>query len=242
MIIGPLDAGIAPLGRARAANPYLRNLVSYWNLDEVSGTRFDAHGTNHLTDNATVTQAAGKVGNAASFITANAEYLSRTSNASLTLGDIDFTISAWVWMDSVMSQNAFVAKAGNECMLHCSGSFGFRFCMTVYQGGASTDRTVQSTFAVPTTGQWYFLVGWHNATADTVNISVNGGAADSTPTLGALATPAAGVEFRIGARVAVNQRYITGRVDEVGLWKRILTAAERTHLYNGGAGRTYPLL
>jgi hypothetical protein len=34
-------------------------LVSFWNLDEISGTRSDAHGSNHLTDNNTVTYAAG---------------------------------------------------------------------------------------------------------------------------------------------------------------------------------------
>lgn len=35
------------------------NLVSYWDLDEKSGTRNDSHGTNHLTDNGSVTQAKG---------------------------------------------------------------------------------------------------------------------------------------------------------------------------------------
>jgi len=34
-------------------------LVAYWNMVEVSGTRSDSASTNHLTDNATVTQAAG---------------------------------------------------------------------------------------------------------------------------------------------------------------------------------------
>jgi len=32
-----------------------------------------------------------------------------------------------------------------------------------------------------------------------------------------------------------------GRVDEVGFWKRVLTAQERTNLYNAGAGNTYHL-
>lgn len=35
------------------------SLISYWNLDEASGTRNDSHGANHLTDNNTVTQAFG---------------------------------------------------------------------------------------------------------------------------------------------------------------------------------------
>ena len=31
-----------------------------------------------------------------------------------------------------------------------------------------------------------------------------------------------------------------GLIDEVGLWRRVLTPAERTTLYNCGAGLTYP--
>ena len=31
-----------------------------------------------------------------------------------------------------------------------------------------------------------------------------------------------------------------GRIDEVGFWKRVLTSAERSLLYNGGVGLTYP--
>ena len=42
-------------------------------MDEASGTRYDSYGNNHLTDNNTVTVAAGKKGSAASFAPANAE-------------------------------------------------------------------------------------------------------------------------------------------------------------------------
>lgn len=37
----------------------LTSLISYWNLDEPSGTRVDSHGDNDLTDNNTVTAAVG---------------------------------------------------------------------------------------------------------------------------------------------------------------------------------------
>lgn len=42
------------------------SLVSWWNLNEISGQRNDSHGTNHLTDNNTVTYAAGVASGAAS--------------------------------------------------------------------------------------------------------------------------------------------------------------------------------
>src|SRR3989304_4743325 len=31
-----------------------------------------------------------------------------------------------------------------------------------------------------------------------------------------------------------------GRIDDVGFWKRVLTSSERSLLYNGGVGLTYP--
>ena len=37
-------------------------------------------------------------------------------------------------------------------------------------------------------------------------------------------------------------RYWDGLIDEVGFWKRILTAQEKTNLYNAGAGLAYPLI
>ena len=41
------------------------NLISYWKLDETSGTRVDSVGNNDLTDNNTVLYGAGKQGNGA---------------------------------------------------------------------------------------------------------------------------------------------------------------------------------
>ena len=63
----------------------LTNLISFWEMEEASGTRVDAvvASGNDLTDNATVTQNPGKVGNAAQFTLATSEWLSHVSNASL---------------------------------------------------------------------------------------------------------------------------------------------------------------
>jgi hypothetical protein len=34
--------------------------------------------------------------------------------------------------------------------------------------------------------------------------------------------------------------WLDGRLDSVSIWKRMLTAAERTQLYNSGNGLDYP--
>lgn len=61
-----------PYRRTRGAvSPLLTSLIAHWKLDEASGTRNDSHGTNHLTDNNTVTTATAKLGtNAAQFTAA----------------------------------------------------------------------------------------------------------------------------------------------------------------------------
>ena len=82
--------------QAAPTNPGTTNLEAWWKLDEESGTRDDAHGSNDLSDNNTVGFTAGKYSNAASFILANSEYLSIGDNNSLSTGDIDFTLGCWV--------------------------------------------------------------------------------------------------------------------------------------------------
>ena len=232
---------LAPVGIAgKAPSSLLSGLISYWKLEEASGTRNDSHSTNHLTDNNTVTQAVGKVGNAAQFTAANSESLSCASNASLQCGDIDFTVVAWVYFDSIASQNAIVSRQGQEYLLDCSSTFSNKFVFRVYQGAGATEKTaVSNTFGAASTGTWYFLIGQHDAANDLAGISVNNGALDTVATGGALSAATA-ANLRIGARDAINQRFITGRVDEVGFWKRLLTSDEKAHLYNSGNGRSYP--
>src|SRR5262252_1520277 len=109
----PGDPYIALIGSDHSVDPYQlstafsdstsstisqTNLISYWKLDEVSGSRVDTKGTNTLTDNNTVTSTTGIINNAASFAAASSEYLSLASNATVQTGDIDFTITAWVKM------------------------------------------------------------------------------------------------------------------------------------------------
>lgn len=235
---------IIPLTAPQAvtATSLSTGLVGYWKLDEASGTRNDSGGTNHLTDNNTVTQAAGKVANAAQFTAANSEYLSVADSAALSTGDIDFTICAWVYLDSKSSSRLIVSKgtlataAATEYWVdHLASTDRFRFGVST---GAALATVSADVLGAPSLATWYFVVAWHDSVGNTINISVNNGAANS-------AAHSAGVQdstqpFQIGA-AAGPSGFMDGRVDEVGVWKKVLTAAERTLMYNGGSGRTTPL-
>jgi hypothetical protein len=220
-------------------------LVSYWKLGEVSGLRDDFYGANNLTDNNTVTQAVGKVGNAAQFTAANSEYLSRADNASLSTGDIDFTIAAWVYMDSDTGDamniiTKFNATTDNREYALDYGGTANRLTFTVNSVGTSGNNTtvVANSFGTLSVGTWAFVVCWHDSVANTINIQVNNGTIDSAATSAGVFNGTSA--FRIGSNGnSTPGQYWNGRIDEIGFWKKVLTSTERTNLYNSGNGSTF---
>lgn len=220
------------------------NLISYWKLDEASGTRNDSvvASANNLTDNNTVTQAAGKISNAAQFTIANSEYLSCVSNASLVTGDIDFTVACWVYLDAKTTRQTFVSKSSgatpttDEYYIDYSDATNrFRFVI----GGTAYTVATADVLGSPTAATWYYIIAWHDSVANTINIQVNNGSANSLST-GIKFPPTTANVFTIGRYSADTPLYMGGRIDEVGFWKRVLTTQEKTDLYNSGNGYTYP--
>lgn len=224
VIPGPIVAA------AGASNGLLNNLVAYWKLDEASGTRNDSVGSNHLTDNNTVTSVAGKLNNAAEFTAANNESLTISDNADLSTGDIDFTITRWVKLADITASHAVDQKGMNDAygehmlMYAAGGIANFQwFIADLAANVISTDPATISS------GQWYFVATWYDSTANTLNIQVNNGAiASASYSGGNTSTPGT---FKIGQGIG---NWFDGDVDEEGFWKAVLTPAQRTTLYGGG--------
>lgn len=213
-----------------------RGLVAYWPLDEASGTRRDAWGANHLTDNASVGQAVGKVAGAAQFTAASNNYLSCSGTGALALGDIDLTLACWAYFDTLSANRDLLAQTDTTGNQRGYALF-FRVTGTMLRFQASTDGvtfiTVDATIT-PATATWYYIVGWRDRAAQTLNIQVNNGAVTAAAYTGNVFASTA--QFRIGRRSdSLGQQ--DGRIDEAARWNRVLTAAERTYLYNSGGGR-----
>ncbi len=51
--------------------------------------------------------------------------------------------------------------------------------------------------------------------------------------------PADGLPFILGATDLASNNTLDGLIDEVAIWARVLTADERTWLYNAGNARAY---
>jgi hypothetical protein len=225
-----------------AASPLLTNLVSYWTLDEASGNAVDAvvASANDLTAVNAPGTAAGKINTSRSFTAASSRHFSRASNTLLRLGDIDFTWTAWAYLTSVPGiNNAILSRwtnnTGNREALLMYNNLGvFRFILSSNGAGISLQIDA-SSFGAASLNTWYFVCAWHDAVNNVVGISVNGAANTASYSSGVLLGAA---DFQIGA--FNNANFWDGRIDEVGFWKRVLTADERAELYNGGSGKGYP--
>lgn len=209
------------------------DMVAFWEFETLTT---DSHsGSLTLTDNNTVGQTTGKVGNAGDFVRANSEFLSVTDSDLSPLGGSGaaFTFACWFNPDDydthgIMShetsdggtQGAFLRTTGGNAQWQIYGPSMNPLNVT---GGALDPST------------WYLLVGWCDS--GTSYLQVNNG----TPVSAAMTGNINSVGHLMIGRNFWNG-YANGLIDQAGIWARALSADERTYLYNAGAGRSYAAL
>lgn len=228
---------------ASGPSSLLTSLVAYYTLNEASGTRTDSTARgNDLGPTNTPGNTTGVVGNALSLLAGSSQYVSRASTADLQTGAIDLTYAGWIKLTAKTSFRMMAAKysagAAETLLWYDPGDDRFEFRTYVLVSEAALGTAKANTFGSPSAGVWYFLCAQQIAAGPTLRISVNGGAFDSvTPT----GTPTAGSGiFQLGAYRGGSLPNGDMAIDEFGIWKRLLTAAEIAALYNAGSGRTYP--
>jgi len=234
-----------------------QNLISYWRLDETSaGTaavaRNDSFSTNHLTDNNTVTSATGKRNDAGSFEADNDEYLSCTDASCGGTSKLDFdtnpqlSVSAWFKTSTAGTQKVIANK---KDQLGTSAGYALYLASTNAVGCVVGDGTnwVSKTSAATTyaDGAWHHAVCLFNlnSSADTLTLYVDGtadpgGTEDTSSVTGSLNTTD---DFRIGTQGTGSggTSDFDGQIDEVGVWRKIISSQEITDLYNSDNGSTY---
>lgn len=219
-------------------------LTHYWDLDETSGNRSDSgSGTAAtLTDTNTVTNATGKLSNAASFEYSNSEYLVVNDQSDLRFSG-DFTISAWVKMSStdaktIISKDNGSSGASREFLLYIASTN----TLSCYLFGDLDLVLLQETTNLLSTGTWYFVCARRDG--NTLKLRVNGNT-DVTTSVSAIGTTGGTSAFAIGQQGFLNfalSSYWDGEIDEVGFWQtRSLSDSEVDQLYNsGGTPPTLP--
>ena len=218
-------------------------LLAWWKLEEASGNRLDSVGTNPLVPQGTVAQitnGAGKIGNALYMNGTAGTHLSVADNATLSAGpNMSVTVSCWVYVTTTGSSMGFVGKGSSsvslfnmEYMLWQSGG-QWHF---IVGNGAGTTTTATSSFT-PVINQWCLLIGWYDHVADIQYIQVNNGTPNQIAnTIGSYDSA---LPFEVGRTGGQAAQSLSGRLDMVGFWKRVLTAQERSDLYASGAGLDY---
>lgn len=231
-----IGTGRTLMGRA-AVSSLLTSLVGYWTMNETSGDRADSSGSGFtLTDNATVTSAAGKIGNAAEFTAANSEYLSIADQAALRGGARDFSFDGWIYVPTpataqeILGKGSATSGANLEYRLFVSGS-NLQWRMSA--GATITTLLIGAVSA----NTWTYFCAWYEVATGLLWGQINNNAAVSSALVGTPNTVAQ--PFRIGTSPALSL-YLTGMVDEIGRWNRILTGTERASRYNSGSGLALP--
>lgn len=222
---------------AGADSPLLTALVAYWKLADLT----DSAGANTLTNNNAVTFVGGKVGNAANFVAASSQRLSVATNAALQTINEAFCWALWYKVPSTPGgRQSLVSNLGGvsgglgllEIAAEATGRVAF------YVNKPTSGFASVSPVTIPPTATYHFVVCWYDPATSLIWMSID----DGTPVSAALAggpNTTNHLTLYIGARAGVSQ-FLTGLVDEVAFWKRVLTVAERSQLYAGGAGVTYP--
>ena len=140
IIAGSAGAGFSPTGGITS------NLIAFWKMDESSGNRKDSFGGHTLIDNNLVPSDGGIRNKAAFFRASCSNYLLHANTSTLATGDVNFAISAWIYLNSTSGtvQRAIVSKkdasvgAQTVLLLHCDGTDA----STTFTDSSSPAKTV----------------------------------------------------------------------------------------------------
>jgi hypothetical protein len=209
------------------------NLVACYPLDEASGDAIDiVGGLTGVETAGTIASAVGIIGTARDFEADDTEHFQVAHHANLNMGSGDWSISVWVRPEA--TTNARLFGKTDDASPFTGWSIARVTGTGAMQAQVSDGTSVTVTGAVVAGGA-YSHVAVTRTGAD-ILIYVNG-----TPS--ATLTGRAGSldnvqDMLIGAFNATTPtQHWDGRLDELMIWKgRLLSGANVTALYNGGAG------
>ena len=225
------------------AKPNWTLFRGYWNLDEAANTNAIDSSPNVFT----LAQGGGAIASAEGgrdLEETSSQYFNIVDQALLSFADVEFTIGIWPKLESQASNQVFIGKADHanndiEYYLRYENATD-RYQFSVSSDGTvgNMDTAIATTYgAVPATTQ-AFVMGWHDPTANKIYISVDNGVVDEAAHAGGCNDNIS--PFRLGAYGGVA---VSGEYDGI-LWSGfvyagLMTAAERTWMYNAGVPRKW---
>ena len=216
------------------------NFLSCWSMDETSGTRLDSRGTNSLITLGNTGSATGLIEKCAKFTGDSLLY--STAQLAMSFSGISFTFTGWVNFDSLLTDQAILAKTTNGDNIN-----GYSWKLW-YQ--ASTNTIIftiangTSFFSVSSpasafilTNRWtYFVISVDNASKQ-MFLQINQTAIQTGLFTGTLPLTAGFLCFG-GQDSTTNRQWLFGGIDQVTLWDIAITSVNisTTLIYNKGNG------
>lgn len=230
------------------------NLVAYYKLDNNANDSVVSSNNGTATG---ITYTAGKTGNAAIFDSASDRIDIPDSDVlSFTDGTNDFayTINTWVYVTAFNTDTNIIAYKANT-----AGS-AFEWAVSIEdfnrvrisktdKVSTSIGQSIKSPINSIALNTWYMITITDDGskTEAGMNIYINANLQSKTSSSIGTYTGMANTTgiVRLGQipwSTTVTTTNHLGYIEDIGFWKgRALSQIDITYLYNGGAGRTYPL-
>ncbi|MCX6355644.1 MAG: LamG domain-containing protein [Candidatus Aureabacteria bacterium] len=213
-------------------------LVSYWKLDEPSGTTVhDSHGSHNGTNHGATVYVAGKIGNAYSFDGSN-DYVKSDAVIDLTGNSGKFTFNFWLKVPAFSGSGTFLelgngqtVGGGNGVMINRNEAGKLRI---YHQDPSAYWYDITTTLPTST---WVMLT----IKGDGTNFTFyQDGAQIDQRAIDDYYFEAEDLYLMTHYYGSESlEWYSPGIMDEVGIWNRDLTNDEVTRLYNSGTGLAY---
>lgn len=216
------------------------NLVAVWELNSNGN---DSHSTNNLTGVNTPGYVSGKFSqNAARLASASSQAFTIADNAALSMDDETFSIAFWTRITASSGEQRFISKYDYNSenreysfALNQGSSNRISFMVSADGTGVSALQNADSYGAPSVDGStWVWVYGYHEQGVG-IGISVNNGTIDTTVHTGGVHQGTS--PFDIGRMYDI--RYIDADIQQVAVWRKLLTSDDRIAIYNGGTGLAF---
>jgi len=220
----------------------LDGLLALYRLNQDAASDASGNGRNLEVTGATYNTTTKKLGSAAGEFDGADDKM--TSTATGFDGLTAITVAAWVYADTKGDYEHIIAK-GNIANAIGEHSWGFIFmtgdstAKLIWRVSNGTSEPLIESDASFPTGQWVHIIGtWDGTTIKMYIDNVLQTATDSlTGTMSDINDTT--YPMRLGSSANVGQ-YFDGKLDEVAIWNREITAAERSQVFNSGTGIEIP--